>query len=102
MKRYAVVVYADHSYGVSETHLNAFHNRPFREVRVRRPQSPVIDGDGSIPHDHTAERDVPVAGCTNHGPGGSGDVDPPVPAVSAGREEFANNGAGHRPGQADA
>jgi hypothetical protein len=99
VKRGPPVMASDHADDVTESDSVAPVNRPSRQIRVGGPQSSMVDRDCPVPHDHSAERDIPVAGCTNRCLGGSGDVDAPVSAVPACRKEFADNVTGYRPRQ---
>ena len=99
MERDLAVVHTDDTNGVSEAHSRPLFDTSLGEIGVRRPQPSVVYGDGSIPHDHTTERDTPVTGGTNQRACRSGDIDAPMPAVSPGGKELANDRAGDRPDQ---
>ena len=73
------------------THLLPGRHGSLRQVRVRRPHASVVDGDRAIPNHHTTERDRAVPGRVNGRACPKGDIDAPVAAVAAGREEFADN-----------
>jgi hypothetical protein len=68
VERDLLVVYSDHSDSVSKTHSLPLLDRSLREVGIRRPEPSVIDRDGPVPHDDTAERDGSIASGANQGP----------------------------------
>lgn len=70
---------------VSESDPLSLRYRSLGEVRVRSPQTAVIDRDVPVPNDHPAKGDIAVVGCTDLRVDGSGNVDAPVTAVSTGR-----------------
>jgi hypothetical protein len=79
------IVNSDRTNDISESDLLSLLNRSLGEIRIRSPQSTVVDRDGPVPNDHPAEGDIAVVGCTDRRVDGSGNVDAPVTAVSTGR-----------------
>jgi hypothetical protein len=79
------IVNSDRTNDISESDLLSLLYRSLGEIRIRSPQSAVVDRDGPVPSDHPAEGDIAVVGCTDRRVDGSGNVNAPVTAVSTGR-----------------
>ncbi|MCJ7782060.1 MAG: hypothetical protein MUQ27_14675 [Acidimicrobiia bacterium] len=76
---------SDRTNDISVSDLRSLRYRSLGEIRVRSPQTAVVDRDGPVPNDHPAEGDIAVVGCTDLRVDGGGNIDAPVTAVSTGR-----------------
>lgn len=79
------IVNSDRTNDVTEPDLLSLRYRSLGEIRVRGPQTAVVDRDVPVPNDHPAEGDIAVVGCADLRVDRSGNVDAPVTAVSTGR-----------------